>query len=44
MVLTLHALIIVCSEVHCGLKYQHWPMKQKLFLDQKRCQWRTLPI
>jgi hypothetical protein len=33
-----------CSGVHCGLKYQQWPMIQKLFLDQKGCQWRTVPI
>ena len=42
--LTLPALIITCSGVHYGLKYQHWPMKRKLFLDQKGCQWRTVPI
>jgi len=36
--LTQHALIIAHSWVHCGLKYQHWPMKQK------GCQWRTVPI
>jgi hypothetical protein len=36
MILTLLALI-ACSGVHCGLKYQHWHMKQKLFLDQKGC-------
>ena len=41
---TLCALIIACSGVHCGLKYQHWPMIRKLFLDQKGCQWRTVPI
>ena len=35
---------IACSEAHCGLKYQYWHMKQKLFLDQKSCQWRTVPI
>jgi len=44
MVVTLLATIIACSTVHCGLKYQHWPMQQKLFLDQKGCQWRTVPI
>jgi hypothetical protein len=44
MVLTWLALIIACPRVHCGLKYQHWPMKQKLFLDQKGCQWRTAAI
>jgi len=43
-VLTLLALIIARSGVHCGLKYQHWPMKRKLFLDQKGCQWLTVPI
>jgi len=42
--LTQLALIIADSGVHCGLKYQHWPMKQKLFLDQKGCHWRTVPI
>jgi len=30
MVLTLLGAIIACSGVHCGLKYQHWPMKQIL--------------
>ena len=35
MVLTRLAFIIACSGVHCGLKNQHWPMKRKLFLDQK---------
>jgi hypothetical protein len=44
MDLTLLATIIACSEVHCGLKYHHWPTKQKLFLDQKGCQWHTVPI
>ena len=44
MVLTLLALIIVCSGVHCGLKYQHWPMKQTLVVDQRGCQWHTVPI
>jgi len=43
-VLTLRALNITCSGVHYGLKYQHWPMKWKLFLDQEGCQWRTVPI
>jgi len=43
-VLTLLALIVAYSGVHCGLKYQHWPMKQKLFLDQKGCQWCVVPI
>jgi hypothetical protein len=41
--LTLHALLITHSGVHCGLKYQHWPIKRKLFLDQKGCQSRTVP-
>jgi hypothetical protein len=44
MVLTLGALINTCTGVHCGLKYQHWRMKKKLFLDQKGCQWHTVPI
>ena len=43
MVLTWLALTITCSGVHCGLKYQHWPMKQTLVVDQKGCQWRTVP-
>jgi len=42
--LTQLVLIFAHSEVHCGLKYQHWPMKRKLFLYQKGCQWRTIPI
>ena len=42
-VLTLLATIIASFGVHCGLKYQNWPMKQKLFLDQKGCQWRMYP-
>jgi hypothetical protein len=41
--LTLCALIIACSEIHCGLKYQHWPMKRTLVVDQMCCQWRTVP-
>ena len=45
MVLTLPATFIACSGVHCGLKYKHCPMKQKLFLNQKvRLQGRTVPI
>jgi len=48
MVLTKLSLIIAHSGVHCGLKYQHWPMKRKLFLDQKGyqkgCQWCTVPV
>ena len=43
-VLTLLALTITCSGVHHGLKYQHWPMKQTLVVDQKLCQWCTVPI
>jgi len=43
MVLTLLALTIACSWVHCGLKYQHWPMKWTLVVDQKGCQWRNVP-
>ena len=43
-VLTLLALIITCTGVHFGLKYQHWPMKQTLAVDQKGCQWCTVPI
>ena len=37
-VLTLLALSIACSGVHCGLKYQHWPMKRTLVVDQEGCQ------
>ena len=44
MILTWLALIIACCGVHSGLKYQHWPMKWKIFLDQKGCQWRTVLI
>ena len=44
MVLTLLVLIITCSAVHCPLKYQHWPVKRKIFLDKKGCQWRTVPV
>jgi len=43
-VLTLLAMIIACYGVHCGLKYQHWPMKRTLVVDQKGCQWHTLHI
>jgi len=35
MVLTLLALTITCSGVHCGLKYQHCPMKRTPVVDQK---------
>jgi len=38
------ALFIAGTGVHCGLKYQHWPMKQSLVVDQKVCQWCTVPI
>jgi len=44
MVLTLLALTIACSGLHCGLKYQPWPMKRTLVVDQKCCQWCTIPI
>jgi len=44
MVLTLLALTVACSGVHCGLKYQHWSMKQTLVVDQKGYQWHTLLI
>ena len=43
-VLTLLSLTFACPGVHCGLKYQHWPMKRTLVVDQKGCQWRTVPI
>jgi len=42
-VLKLLALTIACSGLHCGLKYQHWRMKQTLVDDQKGCQWHTVP-
>jgi len=42
-VLTWYALIMACNGVHCVLKYQHCPMKQTLAVDQKGCQWRTVP-
>jgi len=29
------AFIIACPGVHCVLKYQHWLIKRKIFLDQK---------
>jgi len=41
---TKFALIITCPAVHCGLKYQHWPMKRTLDVDLKGCQWHTVPI
>jgi len=28
--------------LHCGLKYQHWPMKQTLTVDQNGYQWHTV--
>ena len=34
-VLALLVWIIACSGIHCGLKYQHWPRKRKIFRDQK---------
>jgi hypothetical protein len=43
MVLAWLALTLTCSGIHCGLKYQHWPMKQTLVVDQKGCQWHTVP-
>jgi hypothetical protein len=43
-VLTQLAMAISCSGFHCGLKYRHWPMKQKFFLDQKGCQWHNVPM
>jgi len=44
MVLTGLVFIITCPGVHCGLRYQHWLMKRKLFLDQKGFQWCIVPI
>jgi len=43
-VVTQLAASIACTGVHCGLKYQHWPMKRSLVVDQKGCQWHTVPI
>jgi hypothetical protein len=43
MVLTMIALFIACTGVHCELKYQHWPVKQTFFVDQKGCQWHMYP-
>jgi hypothetical protein len=40
---TLLALFIACTGVHCGLKYQHWHMKQTLFVNERCCQWQTIP-
>ena len=37
-ILTLLALTIACSGVHYGFKYQQWPMKRTLVVDQKGCQ------
>ena len=36
-------LFIACSGVHCGLKYQHWPMNQTLVVVQQGFQWRVYP-
>jgi len=44
MVYTLIALFIAGTGIHCGLKYQQWPMKQSLVVDQKGFQWHTVPI
>jgi hypothetical protein len=44
MVLTLLALTIACSGLHCGLKYQHWPVRWTLVVDQNGFQWHTVPI
>jgi len=41
---TLLASFTACTGVHCGLKYQHWPMKATLCCEQKGCQWHTVPI
>jgi hypothetical protein len=38
------ALTMAWSGLQCGLKYQYWPMKHTLVVDQKGCQWRTVPI
>jgi len=38
------AFFIACPAVHCGLKYQHWPMNWTLVVAQKGCQWHTVPI
>jgi len=43
-VVTRLAASIACTGVHCGLKYQHWPTKRSLVVDQKGFQWRTVPI
>jgi len=37
-------LFIARTAVHCGLKYQHWPLNQTLVVAHKGCQWRTVPI
>jgi hypothetical protein len=37
-------LFTACTEVHCGLKYQHWPIKQTLIVDQKFFEWHTVSI
>jgi hypothetical protein len=41
---TLLSLFLTCTGVHCGLKYQHQPMKQTLIVDQKGFQWCVVPI
>jgi hypothetical protein len=41
---TLLALFTACSGDYCGLKYQQWPKKQKLFVDHKGCQLCNVPI
>jgi len=41
---TARLLFIACPAFHCGLKYQHWLMKRTLIVDQKGCQWHTVPI
>jgi len=38
------ALFITRPAVHCGLKYEPWPMNQTLVVDQKGCQWHSVPI
>jgi len=37
-------VFIAGPEVHRGLKYQHWPMKQTLVVDQKVYKRQTVPI
>jgi len=38
------ALFIAHPAVHCGLKYQQWPMTRTLVTAQKGRQWCTVPI